>query len=218
MINPVKADKIISGILESPNESKNVEFKPSIPWPKNIDDLQNNNKIQEVIKSILAMSNILDGGKIILGIEKDNEEGKYILRGMEIDDLNSYDQDLIFDHVRNFGEPEPRFQILNIEFDNKNFIVFAIQSFIFAPIICHNHRNLSQLENTCFYIRTDKPETKKVTEPSEMREIVDLAIEKELDLFSARMQRFFRTMSSTKILKSTGDDYNKFQDELKDVK
>jgi hypothetical protein len=218
MINPMKADKIISGILESPNESKSIEFKPSVPWPSNIDTIQQNNKIQEIIKSILAMSNTRDGGKIILGIEKDDKEKRYSLKGMSEEDLKTYDQDLIFEHVRNFGEPEPKFQVLNIEYNNKNFIVFAVQSFIFAPIICRNKRSLNQLKNAVIYIRTDKPETKRITEPSEMREIIDLTIEKELDLFSVRMQRFFKTISGVKLLKSTKTDENKFQEELKDIK
>jgi len=218
MINPTKADKIISGILESPNESKSIEFKPSISWPSKISDIRQNNKVQEIIKSILAMSNIRDGGKIILGVEKDDKEKRYSLKGMSEGDLKTYDQDLIFEHVRNFGEPEPKFQVLNIEYNDKNFIVFAVQSFMFAPIICRNKRSLNQLENAVIYIRTDKPETKRITEPSEMREIIDLAIEKELDLFSVRMQRFFKTMSSVKVLKSTKTDENKFQEELKDIK
>ena len=123
MINPVKADKIISGILESPNENKSVEFKPSVPWPNNIDGIQGDNKIQEIIKSILAMSNNRDGGKIVLGIEIDSQ-GKNTLKGMKKVDLDTYDQDLIFDHVRNFGEPEPKFQVLNIEYNRMNFIFF----------------------------------------------------------------------------------------------
>ena len=216
MINPQPADKIISGILESPNESKSVEFKPSIPWPDNIDGIQQNNKVQEIIKSILGMSNNRDGGKIILGVEKDNSD-RYILKGMEKNHLNTFDQDLIFEHVRNFGEPEPQFQILNIEYNSMNFIVFAVQSFTYAPVICKNKRNLSQLENAVIYIRTDKPETKKITEPWEMKKLLDLAIEKELDLFSSRMQRFFKTMSNVKILKAKKGDYEKFKDELKDI-
>src|SRR3989304_799202 len=115
MINPTKADKIISGILESPNESKTIEFKPSIPWPSKIDQIQNNDKAQEIIMGILGMSNIRDGGKIILGIEKNAPGGKYIRKGMKKIDLKTYDQDLIFDYIRNFGEPEPKFQILNVE-------------------------------------------------------------------------------------------------------
>jgi hypothetical protein len=218
MINPTKADKIISGILESPNESKSIEFKPMVSWASKIDDIQQNNKVQEIIKSILAMSNTRDGGKIILGVEKDDKEKRYLLKGMNEDDLKTYDQDLIFEHVRNFGEPEPKFQVINVEYNDKNFIIFAVQSFIFAPIICRNKRNLTQLEHATIYIRTDKPETKRITEPSEMREIIDLAIEKELDLFSVRMQRVFKTMSSVKVLKITKTDENKFQEELKDIK
>jgi len=218
MINPQPADKIISGILESPNESKSVEFKPSISWPNRIDGIQQNNKIQEIIKSILAMSNTRDGGKIILGIERDDKEKKYLLKGMNKDDLKTYDQDLIFEHVRNFGVPEPKFQVLNVVYNSKNFVVFAVQSFVFAPIICKNNRNLNQLEHAAIYIRTDKPETKKITDPSEMREIIDLAIEKELDLFSVRMQRFFKTMSGVKVLKHTKPDEDRFEEELKDIK
>lgn len=218
MINPTKADKIISGILESPNESKSIEFKPSVAWPKNINDIKQNEKVQEIIKSILAMSNNRDGGKIILGIEKSDEKNKYLLKGMNDDDLETYDQDLIFEHVRNFGEPEPKLQILNIEYNNKNFIVFAVQTFIFAPIICINNKNLKKLESCAIYIRTDKPETKKITKPYEMKELIDLAIEKELDLFSIKMQRFFKTMSSIKLLKSIKSDEDKFKEELKDIK
>lgn len=218
MINAQKADKIISGILESPIESRTVEFKPSFSWPSRIDELQSNGKAQEVIKSILAMSNIRDGGKIILGVEKDGSNQKYVLKGMRNEDVNTYDQDLIFEHVRNFGKPEPKFQVLNIKYDSKNFIVFAVQSFISTPIICHNYRNLRQLDNASLYIRTDKPETKKITESWEMKEIVDLAIEKELDSFSSRMQRLLKTVSGTKVLKITKDDEEKFKEELKDVK
>ncbi len=217
MINPTKADKIMRGILESPNESKAVEFKPSVSWPSKIDQIQNNDKVQEIIISILGMSNIRDGGKIVLGVEKDASGSQYTRKGMKDKDLQTYDQDLIFDHVRNFGEPEPKFQVLNVEYDNKNFIVFAVQSFVIAPIISKNNKNLKKLEHAIFYLRTDKPETKKVTDPSEMREIIDLAIEKELELFSTRMQRVFQSMAHVTVSKSTKEEKDKFAEELKDI-
>ena len=217
MINSTKADKIISGILESPNESRSIEFKPSVPWPSKIDGIQQNNKAQEIIKSVLAMSNTRDGGKIILGLENNEEHNKYILKGVTPTDLATYDQDLIFEHIRNFGEPEPKFQILNIEYNSMSFIVFAVQSFIFSPIICKNNRNLNQLESSTIYIRTDKPETKRITDPAEMREVIDLAIEKELNLFSIRMQKFFKTMSGARVLKNHKDQ-DEFEKELKDIK
>lgn len=218
MINPTKADINISKILAAPNESRGIEFKESFTWSPNVDGLQSNNKAQEVIRSILGMSNIKDGGKIFVGVRqgKDSTESKFVPEGMTESDLNTYDQDPIFDQVRNFGEPEPQFQMFNVEFEGKYFILFNVQSFIFAPIICNNYRHLSKLDMSALYIRTFKPETKKVTEVAEMREIVELAIEKELELFSARMQRLFKTMSSMEITGSE-EEQKKFGGELKDV-
>jgi len=220
MINPTNADINISKILAVPDEGRGIEFKESFSWALNIDGLQSNNKAQEVIRSILGMSNIKDGGKIFIGVRqgKDPTEPKFVSKGMNENDLNTYDQDLIFEQVRNFGKPEPQFQILNMEYEGKYFILFNVQSFLFAPIICYNYKHLNRLEMSALYIRTFKPETKKVTEVVEMREIVELAIEKELDLFSARMQRVFQTMSGIKIGKSSEEEeQKKFSGELKDV-
>lgn len=219
MINPTKADINISKILKVPNESRGIEFKESFSWSPNVDGLQSNNKAQEVIRSILGMSNIKDGGKIFIGVRqgKNSTEPKFVSEGMATSDLNTYDQDSIFEQVRNFGEPEPQFQVLNVEYEGKYFILFNVQSFLFAPIICNNYRHLNKLEMSALYIRTFKPETKKVTEVVEMREIVELAIEKELDIFSARMQRVFRTMSAIKITRGEEEEQKKFRGELKDV-
>jgi len=163
------------------------------------------------------MSNIRDGGKIILGIEKAGPDDNYVSQGMQSEHLKTYDQDLIFDVARNCGEPEPNFQVLNVSHKKKHFIVFVVQSFALAPIISTNSKYLKQANRSVFHIRTDKPETKKVTSPSEMREIIDLAIERELDLFSSRMQRFFRTMSNAKVVKSAIEDQKRFAGEMSDV-
>lgn len=219
MINQISADNIITRILSAPNESKAVEFKPSIEWPQKIDTLQNSDKAQEIIKSILAMSNSRDGGKIILGVEKDAPTKKYTLKGMNPSELSTYDQDLIFQQARNFGTPEPKFEILNVEYEKMNFIVFAIQVFAFTPIICKNPKNkLNKLDDAAVYIRTDKPESKKVTDPLEMAEIIDLAVERELNTFSARMRQVFQTMSDVKISRNPRNDQNRFDEELKGLK
>lgn len=217
MINPVKADKLISGILESPNETRTVEFKPSFQWPNNIKGLQNNPKAQETIKSILALSNTSDGGKIILGIEKDNSKERYILKGMKRTDLGTFDHDLIFDHVRNFGRPEPRFQVLNTQFSTKNFIVFSVQSFTFSPIVCRNYKNLEKLEDAAIYIRTHKPETKKVTEPSQMKELIDLTVGKEIDLLAPRIKGIIKAIAQMGVSEAPKQDEDKFLEELKDI-
>ncbi len=142
MINPIQADNVIKGILLSPNETRSVEFKPSLSWPPKVDNFKRSHKLQEIIKSILGMSNIRDGGKIILGVVKDKATGNYMAEGMRRKDLQTYDSDLIYQEIRIFGSPEPRFQVLNIEHDGKNFIVFDVQDFLFSPVMCLNNEPL----------------------------------------------------------------------------
>ena len=59
------------GILQSPIDSKTIGFKPSFPWPASKQDLPTSDKAQEVIMTILGLSNNVDGGKVVIGVEKD---------------------------------------------------------------------------------------------------------------------------------------------------
>jgi len=216
VINPQKPDSVIESIFSSLNESRSVEFKPSVPWPKDRNEFQGAHKAQEIAKSILAMSNSRDGGKVVLGVELDATTKSYVLKGMAPKDLISYDQDLIYQQVRNFGRPEPRFQVVNVERGAMNFIVFAVQPFILAPIICNNPWNLPKLEAAAIYIRSDKPETKKVSDPVEMKELVDAVVDRELEGFSGRVQKLFGASRPAPPQGKT--DRARFDDEIKDLK
>lgn len=183
------------------------------------DEIINSDKCQEIIRCILAMSNNRDGGFIILGVEKAGEN--YKLKGMKKDDIETYEQDRIFEQIRNYGNPEPKFKIKNIEFDDKNFIVFQIESFSFTPIICNDPRNkLSKLSHTSIYIRTDKPEDKKITEPIELKEIIDLAITKEFEKWSPRIQSLTSDLFNriNKENNSTVLNTDLFKKEIEDIK
>jgi predicted HTH transcriptional regulator len=217
MINSADADEIMKGILSSPRESRALEFKPSFSWPSK-DDLLSNPKAQEVIEATLAMSNLPDGGKIILGVENSSQTDKTLIcKGVTAEHLKTYDQDVIFNIVRNCGDPEPSFQILNVLWNGMHFVVFAVQRFTFTPVISTTWKHLRQDSRSVLFIRTDKPETKKVTAPAEMRDIIELAVERELETFSTRMQRVFRTMSQIKVPKSSVDDQEKFANEMDDL-
>lgn len=208
MINSVSADKypIIKEILENPNERRTIEFKPSLLWPKRIDDSKLGKKIQEIIRSILGLSNLRNGGRVILGVEKDSSAGNYIAKGMKKKHLPSYDQDNIYQVIRNFGSPEPRFETLNVDFNSNYFIVFEVQTFLTTPVVCVNKKtNLRKLENSVIYIRNDKPETIKITQPDEIQEVINIAVDKHLSLFSSRMSTLFKSMSKMNIPRDTDE-------------
>ena len=188
MIDPVPiVDPIIKGIIDYPSESRAVELKPSIPW----NDVDQQEQVQDIVKSIVGMSNIRDGGKIVLGVRQ-NSDKTFEVTGMTDEDLQTYDQEKIYQDARNFGKPEPRFEIRSMKYNGKFFIVFLVQEFLYSSIICRKSgKNLGKepLVKGALYIRTHKPETKRVDDETEMREIIDLAIDKELERFSTKKQK-----------------------------
>ncbi|PIQ80263.1 MAG: hypothetical protein COV79_01395 [Parcubacteria group bacterium CG11_big_fil_rev_8_21_14_0_20_41_14] len=214
MINSIKSDSIISAILSNPIESRAIELKPSIPWR----DINHQHQLQEIVKSIIGLSNVKDGGKIILGVIQ-NPDRTFAITGMSTIDLQTYDQDHIYQVVRAYANPALRFEIRSVEYRGKFFIVFAIQEFLYMPVICIKNGSRTGNEpliSGALYIRTHKPETKQVNNETEMREIINLAVDKELELLTPRIQKLIKPPFIKQKIK--GISSKKFANELKDIK
>ena len=66
------------------------------------------------------------------------------------------------------------------------------------------------------YIRTHKPETKKVDDVTEMREIINLAIDREIEVWTPRMEKLYT--SPKKVTQNKRQDSTKkFERELADI-
>lgn len=193
-------------------EREGIEFKPSLSW--NIGTVQ----VQKIMKTILALSNRSGGGKIVLGIAQDDRTREFIDTGMRDDDFNSFaDTDRVYQDASNYGEPAPIVETIRTEFNNKKYIIIIVQEFNSSPVICKKDlgRQEKILEKGCLYIRTSKPESKKVEHENEMRRIIDLAIKKEIIKFSERIS----LLKFSKInLNPTEDDAKKFEEEVKEFK
>lgn len=215
MIDSTQADQIIAAILDTPRETRAVELKPSTPWK----DINQQHELQVIIKSILGMSNVRDGGKIILGITQ-NPDRTFTSTGMDKEHLKTFDQDHIYQVVRAYGNPEPRFEIRNIEYKGNFYIVFNIQDFLYSPVICiksGSNNGTEPLVKSSIYIRTFKPETKKVDDETEMREIINLAIDKELEVWTPRMEKLYAAPQRVTHSKRV-DSKKRFEKELEDIK
>lgn len=212
MIDPIKADTTFISIVESPIESRSVEFKPSVEWR----DVNSQNDIQKIIKSIIGMSNVKDIGRIILGVPQ-KPDRTFEIKGMDPEHMKSYEQDNIYQDVRKFTNPSPHFEVSNVEWDGKFFIVFTVYEFLYSPIICiKNGKNngAEPLVAGAFYIRTHKPETKKVDKEEEMREIINLAVDKEFEILTPRVKQLIGSKIRTQLV----SDDEKFKKELEDLK
>ncbi len=169
-----------SGFLNYPIESKSIEYKTSFAWPEKKDFLPDNQKAQEVIRTILALSNTRDGGKIIIGVDQDREHKKLTPAGVSEEILKTYDHDSIFEMVRYFGNPQPEFETKCHKWKDMKFIIFHVEGFKQGPVISKTNikKNIEQIKSSAIYIRTHKPETKVLDKPEELYNLMKLTTEK----------------------------------------
>jgi len=117
-------------IIYAGSEDRNREYKESFPW----DRRTHGETMAKVTKTILAMSNLRDGGHIVIGV---NEGTSYQSVGMQDDHLVTFSYDAIADFVRNYADPYARFALDVVTLDELNFIVIAVSGFDEFPVVCN---------------------------------------------------------------------------------
>lgn len=163
---------LINEVITHPFEERHIEFKSSNPWKEK--------RFKAMItKSILAMANIKDGGYIVVGKEEQTD-GTHKAVGMNESDYDSYDSDSIKDFVKDYADPYVDLEVLKPEHNNRKFVVIRVMEFDSSPIICKKGYG-SLMHRGKIYTRSrGKPETIEVPSETEMREIIDMAIDKKL--------------------------------------
>jgi predicted HTH transcriptional regulator len=143
----------------------------------------------KIARAALGMGNLRDGGHVIIGIGDDDPSK--LLPGLEQDDLESW---LAYDDVaRKLGEyadPPLEFDIARIELAT-GAKVAVIQVFEFSdlPHLCAKEYP-DVLRKGALYVRPRKvPETSEIASQVEMRDIIDLAVEKGMRAYIRTAER-----------------------------
>lgn len=174
------ADLEIVNYIKYPNEERHLEFKGSVGW---------NGEIRaKITKSIMAMANLKDGGWIVIGKEE-QEDRSFVLVGMTPEDYDSFDSDEIKAFVYGRTDPPVTFTIRKKDYDSKRFVLIQVNEFENIPIICRRSYGDIIHAGTIYVRSKGKPESIPVPSNAEMREIVDIAIDKGVKEFVQRMQR-----------------------------
>ncbi|MDP8206531.1 MAG: ATP-binding protein [Candidatus Electryonea clarkiae] len=183
-------------------ETRALEFKRSTPWKDSVFKAK-------IVKTMLAISNIRDGGNIVIGVEQ-NDDDSFSFTGMTETDLDQWKYDDISSHVSEFADPFVKFSMDRIIYDEKTFIVLTIFEFIEIPVLCKRDGE-SNLRRGAIYTRTHRlPESAEIPSQTELREILELAIEK-------RLRSFVRTASHAGIpLSKEQSDAERFDEQLGD--
>ena len=170
----------IDSLILNGREERNLEYKQTMNW-------SNAATKAKLVKSCIAMANLRDGGTIVLGIERQPDD-TYAPLGMEADDYESFNQDGVSTEVNNYADPFVELSVMRRELDGKRFVIIKLQEFQELPIVCK--RDGEKLRAGAIYIRPRrKIETVEVPSQVDMRELLDLAIEKRVRILYGQIER-----------------------------
>ena len=186
-------------------EDRSREYKRSFPWER----ATHGETLAKVVKSILAISNLRDGGHIVIGVNEDaNSNGRYIPVGVKTEHVATFSHDKVADFVREYAEPYSRFFLEIVPLDGMDFVVIAIDSFDESPVICRRSYGDVLSEGTVYVrSRSGRPRSEPVTHYSDARDLLDLAVERGIRWFLERQARVSVSMV---------DDRKQFERQLED--
>ena len=175
-------------IMSLGHELTGVEFKASGPL--------NARKspgifVAQVVKAMLGMANRRDGGTIVVGVE--DKSGTLNPVGVNDGDLKTWVYDRLADQIANYADPSMSFDIEIQEYDGNQYVVVLVHEFDDVPVLCkrsYSQQGQQVLRDGACYVRARrKPETTEIPTQADMRDLLDLAIDKGVRRYLERAQR-----------------------------
>ncbi len=150
-------------LLEGADETDALEFKQAMSWDTSL------------VKDVLAMANIADGGRIVIGIE----DGTFARQGLSAAQLATFQPDQMKDLAGQYADPFVEFSVSKAsDRAGKQFVIIAVAPFSLSPVICKKDGGSKQeLRKGEIYFRskTRRPCSERISNSSEMRELLDRA-------------------------------------------
>lgn len=147
--------------LEGATETQSVEFKDACNWNANA-----------LAKDILALSNVQDGGYIIIGVE----DGSFNRKGITSQQKESYKIDVMKDQLTSFADPHVNFFV---EFpkdrDQKEYAAIRVFQFEEIPVICRKDSTDTKAGILYYRNKNRRVESAPVSSSYDMRDIIELA-------------------------------------------
>jgi predicted HTH transcriptional regulator len=151
----------LEALLEGAEETDQLEFKGAMAWSLSL------------VRDILALANVRDGGRIVIGIE----DGTLEREGLSDEQAATFASDPMRDRVAEYADPEVIFSVSSPKGrDGLQFIVIDVSPFVEIPVICK--KDGADLQKGTIYFRTRalKPQSARVSSSNDMRSIVEQSI------------------------------------------
>lgn len=152
--------------LEAGYETQNLDYKQDCLWD-----------VKCFAKDILAMSNLKDGGFIIVGVI-DTKSSSFKRQGVSKENLSSYKIDIMKDQMTQFADPFVDFFVdIPKDKNGNDYVVIRILPFKTIPVICRkDHKEASLVAGVIYYRNSNRrTESAPVSNSNDMRDIIELA-------------------------------------------
>ncbi len=133
------------------------------------------------------MSNIQDGGAIVIGVEQIGQT--FTLRGMTEQQAATFSDDIVSPYVNKYADPSAQLTVSPVSYLEKLFIVIEVNEFREIPVVCKRD-GTRWLRRGALYTRSrGKVESCEISTHEDMRELLEIATEKQFRNILARLQR-----------------------------
>lgn len=159
-MNTTELEKLIEGQREHPG----LDFKAACSWD-----------VKKLARDILAMSNLPDGGYIVIGVEE--SDTSFVKVGVSEDIRKTYILDEMKDQVGKYADPMVDFE-LHFPKDSAGltYILIKVYSFRETPTICKKDLDKELKASTIYYRNTNRRvESAAVSNVNDLRDIIELA-------------------------------------------
>ena len=156
--------KEIEELLDAGVETQRIEFKESVQW-----------SVEIFAKDILALSNVQDGGFIIIGVAEDTN-GNFERKGIKPEHKGSYKLDIMRDQMAAFADPHVNFIVeVSIDKNGLEYIVIKIFQFEEIPVICSKESKDTKKSIIYYRNKNRRIESAPISNNYDMRTIIELA-------------------------------------------
>ena len=170
--------------------------------------------IAQVVKAMLGMCNRRDGGTVIIGVEEN--QGVLNQVGLSESEIAGWNYDAVADQVARYADPSISFALDVKEYEVSSYVVIEVEEFADIPVLCKRSYGDVLRYGACYVRPRRKPETSDIPTQADMRDLLDLAIEKGVTQFLDRARRvgLFATLS----VESPATDQELFDEQLGDLR
>jgi predicted HTH transcriptional regulator len=206
-------DQDLESLLRRGYETHGVEFK----GPGRRTD---SSFLAKVARAVMGMANRRDGGVVIIGVDSDTLEPV----GLEDDQADTWGYDSVATAVNEYASPSVSVDLEVRLYQGHKLVIIKVHEFADIPILCRKDFHPTGVRGAapvlrrgaCYVRSRHKPETSEIPSEEEMRELLELAIDKGVRKFVERAQKA-GLFQSVQPPTTTQDDQARFDDQIKDM-